>query len=711
METLSIIALKSLSGSGGGGGTTDYNALTNKPSIGSVSLQGNKTLADLNLYSKTEIDALLASDWAVDLLPAPEDGKAVFLKTDGVIYESDGTGWSKASSAILDSASLDSIAHPSAHLLYRVEGASYFHSGTRLDSEPQGWKCKSGISASSDGIADASGAVGAWDSLTPAIVNGLADQSDWDDADFFSYGNPIAYDYKNTFTKKNFVNLYHNPSGQSGAGNFVLISSTDDAASYDSLTNKPTVNSITFAGNQTSESLRIMREVSQDEYDALSDADKNNGTAYLIDGSSVAGNVNETDYANLTNKPSLNGITLRAGMVSSDLDLYTRAQMDAKLSSVMSFKGVLSQTADLPSSNSHAGDVYYITSESASFIYSNSMGWQSMGSGSIDLTAYQTVQDNTLETSSKTIVGAINSLNADKQNKTDNTLETTSKQVIGAINENKSNIDLRQLTSNLITTVDSSSDDTHYPSAKAIYAYSSPLQSSFVEMNVTTVSPDDCVFDFDRAVSDVNSREFAVRKYFCALNDSITGNLMYGDLTVEEQAYGGNLQVRQTFNNFRLGDYNSRKVFFRTGYCIDASIPETSIYSNRSNITWNAWYPLEYPSIALTGNPSVLSGTGTISCSISGGIMDIEIADILFKTFSSTDSATQTIINSIPNLPIKARYGSSNAFRCWGVIQSAVSDKSKIISIPNSYEVLAFNVKDAGASAHYYGQLIVPLGY
>lgn len=52
------------SGSGGGeGGTTDYNALSNKPSIEAVTLVGNKTFSDLGLDSLTnsEIEALLTA--------------------------------------------------------------------------------------------------------------------------------------------------------------------------------------------------------------------------------------------------------------------------------------------------------------------------------------------------------------------------------------------------------------------------------------------------------------------------------------------------------------------------------------------------------------------------------------------------------------------------------------------------------------------------
>ena len=41
----------------------DYNSLTNKPSIENVTLQGNKTFADLNLIELTqnEVQAIVAS--------------------------------------------------------------------------------------------------------------------------------------------------------------------------------------------------------------------------------------------------------------------------------------------------------------------------------------------------------------------------------------------------------------------------------------------------------------------------------------------------------------------------------------------------------------------------------------------------------------------------------------------------------------------------
>ena len=61
-----------------------------------------------------------------------------------------------------------------------------------------------------------------------------------------------------------------------------------------------------------------------------------------------------------------------------------------------------------------------------------------------DLSEYQTIEDTTLETTHKTIVGAINENKdniAAKQDKTDNSLNTTAKTIVGGINENKASVD------------------------------------------------------------------------------------------------------------------------------------------------------------------------------------------------------------------------------------------------------------------------------
>lgn len=43
---------------GGGGGTSDYSELTNKPQINSVTLTGNKSLSDIGAGAATDVTAL-----------------------------------------------------------------------------------------------------------------------------------------------------------------------------------------------------------------------------------------------------------------------------------------------------------------------------------------------------------------------------------------------------------------------------------------------------------------------------------------------------------------------------------------------------------------------------------------------------------------------------------------------------------------------------
>lgn len=51
-DVYAILKSKINSGGGSGGGTTNYNQLTNKPRINGIELSGNKTLDDLGIQPK-----------------------------------------------------------------------------------------------------------------------------------------------------------------------------------------------------------------------------------------------------------------------------------------------------------------------------------------------------------------------------------------------------------------------------------------------------------------------------------------------------------------------------------------------------------------------------------------------------------------------------------------------------------------------------------
>lgn len=88
-----------ISASGGGGGTSDYSRLTNKPSINSVELNGNKSLADLGIQpsgsyaTSTDLTAeATARQNADSALQTAINGKAdAFSVDDTTIADNNGT--------------------------------------------------------------------------------------------------------------------------------------------------------------------------------------------------------------------------------------------------------------------------------------------------------------------------------------------------------------------------------------------------------------------------------------------------------------------------------------------------------------------------------------------------------------------------------------------------------------------------------------------
>lgn len=253
--------------------------------------------------------------------------------------------------------------------------------------------------------------------------------------------------------------------------------------SYVDLLSKPSINGVTITGNKTSTDYGIVVNLTQAEYDAISDP--NPETLYcIVDGNDT---VKESDYMNLINRPSIEGILLRPNMTFADLDLMTKSQIEAKLTSINAFSGSVNAKTDLPN-NAKVGDVYYVKAENANFAWNGSM-WSNVG-GTVDMTAYQMKQSSVpLETTSQTIEGSLNELAVNKQPKIDDALETASKSVVGAINGINTIVGNATLTTsaqtvteainelrngnesvdNKVTVINDSATHTQYPSAKAVY--------------------------------------------------------------------------------------------------------------------------------------------------------------------------------------------------------------------------------------------------
>lgn len=86
VEELLILLKEAIEG-GGGGGVSDYNDLTSKPSINNVTLQGNKTLADIGIVNPIIIKGRVNT--TLDLPSNAEPGWLYFvgLSTDTELKE------------------------------------------------------------------------------------------------------------------------------------------------------------------------------------------------------------------------------------------------------------------------------------------------------------------------------------------------------------------------------------------------------------------------------------------------------------------------------------------------------------------------------------------------------------------------------------------------------------------------------------------------
>ena len=112
---------------GGSGGTSDYNDLSNKPSINNVALSGDKTTSDLGLFSGDYGDLTNKPDLSNYIIKSQTSG---LVKNDGTIdtntyltQHQDITGKEDKTNKVtsLSSSSTD-IQYPSAKCVYDIIG-------------------------------------------------------------------------------------------------------------------------------------------------------------------------------------------------------------------------------------------------------------------------------------------------------------------------------------------------------------------------------------------------------------------------------------------------------------------------------------------------------------------------------------------------------------------------------------------------------------
>jgi len=126
---------------------------------------------------------------------------------------------------------------------------------------------------------------------------------------------------------------------------------------YTDLVNKPSINGVELEGDLSTEQIKVTWYGTQEEFDALPSHDPY--TFYIIDDGTPVGT--QDSYLDLADKLSINGQVLTGNKLPSDLDMYSRPDVDNLLASMRSIKVVATKPA-APAANT----MYYVGPDSES---------------------------------------------------------------------------------------------------------------------------------------------------------------------------------------------------------------------------------------------------------------------------------------------------------------------------------------------------------
>lgn len=76
---------------------------------------------------------------------------------------------------------------------------------------------------------------------------------------------------------------------------------------------------------------------------------------------------------------SVNGYTGDVTLTAGDVDAYTKAEVDAKTSSVYRYKGSVATGADLPTTGNEPGDVWDVEDTGMNYAWSEDGRWDALG--------------------------------------------------------------------------------------------------------------------------------------------------------------------------------------------------------------------------------------------------------------------------------------------------------------------------------------------
>ena len=187
------------------------------------------------------------------------------------------------------------------------------------------------------------------------------------------------------------------------------------------------------------------------------------------------------------------------------------------------------------------------------------------------------------------------------------------------------------------TSNDDKVDDSYLSTTAWVDKHYSPIVST---LNV--VNPSDCLFNFPLS-ADVTTGT-ASKVFFTQLTNLITGGTDYGFVTTVEKKNGnGNFYFEQTFKKEQQGNADSQMAYYRKGSIVNnTDVTVLNIYENRALITWGAWFPVEYPTTAITKESIV--DEGTINFRIKSSIVVVTFSGLVVDEFANPSA----VLGSLP---------------------------------------------------------------
>lgn len=217
--------------------------------------------------------------------------------------------------------------------------------------------------------------------------------------------------------------LQNDKQNKLAAGENITIENNEisarDTNNYNDLLNRPQINGVTLSGNKTDDDLDVQSKIDnlhKLSSDLVDDTNKTNKFVSTSDKASwnakydkPNGGIPKTDLDSNV-QASLNKADTAIQDISGKADkattlsgygitnAYTKAEVDAKLSSVYRYKGTVATYQDLPSTGLTSGDVYNVEADGNNYAWTGTV-WDKLG-GDIDLSGYQTKIDSSNKLSS-----------------------------------------------------------------------------------------------------------------------------------------------------------------------------------------------------------------------------------------------------------------------------------------------------------------------